>query len=108
MSQLPDIEIISKLGYGTFGIVYKAYDHINDRKIALKRSLKRYNDMSREYGNLRELKDCQNVVKIIDIFYSISNHFEIVQKLILECCNESLEEFLNILCQFYFFKWVKK
>ena len=57
--------------------------------------MKIYNDISREYEILNEVKDCENVVQICDIFYSIDNQYNIIQNLVFECCDQTLDDFLD-------------
>ena len=51
--------------------------------------------MSREYDVLSKLKDCENVVKMHDIFYSETEEEKKVQNLIFEFCSSNLEEVIQ-------------
>ena len=66
-------EYLGLINHGVFGYVIKAYSFKNDILVAIKRTQKVGNKISREYENLMELKDSNNIVKIIDIFYTINN-----------------------------------
>ena len=50
--------------------------------------------MSREYEVLSKLKECNNVVKMLDIYYSRSEDGKTAQNLIFEFCNKNLEEII--------------
>ena len=57
-------------GILTLGYVFEAYDHDWRVKVALKRTTKAGEYVSREYEILEMLKDCKNCVKVLDIFYT--------------------------------------
>lgn len=77
MSPVPNLELSKVLGSGSFGnlfsllgYVFEAYDHDWSCKVALKRTTKAGEYVSREYEILEMLKDCKNCVKVLDIFYT--------------------------------------
>ena len=55
-----------KLGY-----VFEAIDLNKKQPIALKRTMKVGNVVSREFEIMQLLKDCPNVVQLLDLFYSL-------------------------------------
>ena len=61
----PNYEIVKVLGSGAFGFVFEAFDHTNQRQVALKRIEKLGNQLSREFEILLEVKDSDHVVKIL-------------------------------------------
>ena len=61
----PNYEIVKVLGSGAFGFVFEAFDHTNQRRVALKRIEKLGNQLSREFEILLEVKDSDHVVKIL-------------------------------------------
>lgn len=61
----PNYEITKVLGSGAFGFVFEAYDHTNQKKVALKRIEKLGNQLSREFEILLEVKDSDHIVKIL-------------------------------------------
>ena len=65
LAPIPNYEITKVIGSGSFGYVFEAWDHMNQRKVALKRIEKVGNQLSREYEILFELKNCDHVVKIL-------------------------------------------
>jgi hypothetical protein len=48
--------------------------------------------VSREYEVLNKLRDCANVVKMLDIYYSTSEDGKTAQNLVFEYCHKNLEE----------------
>ena len=72
-SSIPDYEPISLRGSGAFGYVIEAYDKIHDARVAIKRTHKVGNKLSREYQILSELKDCDYIVKLLDTFYTVND-----------------------------------
>jgi len=57
----------------TLGYVFEAYDNDRDCKVALKRTTKAGEYVSREYEILEMLKDVRNCITVIDIFYTKSD-----------------------------------
>ena len=51
--------------YFGVGYVFEAMDHTHNRRVALKRIEKVGTQLSREYEILFELRDCENVIKIL-------------------------------------------
>lgn len=62
-------EILNPLGNGAFGVVFLARDQ-NGKYYAVKRQLKKSNKLSREIRILLDLKQCWNVVPLVELFYS--------------------------------------
>lgn len=58
------------IGSGSFGFVFEAYDKESRQTVAVKRTQKAGEFVSREYEVLNKLKNCNNVVKMLDIYYS--------------------------------------
>ena len=71
MVDLPNYEIRKVIGSGSFGYVFKAYDHKNNRDVALKRIEKVGNQLSREYEILFEIKNSPYVIKILVFIINI-------------------------------------
>ena len=94
-STIPDYEPISLRGSGAFGYVIEAYDRIHDARVAIKRTHKVGTKLSREYEILSELKDCEYVVKLMDTFYSVNDDGKVIQNLVFEYVNRSLESFMD-------------
>ena len=92
---IPDYEPISLLGKGSFGYVFDAYDHINDIRVAIKRTHKVGKKLSREYEILSELKESKYIVKLIDIFYSIDSEGKVIQNLVFEYIKNTLNEYID-------------
>jgi len=78
MVTLPNYEIKKVIGSGSFGYVFEAFDHTNQRKVALKRIEKVGNQLSREYEILFDIKDCDNIVKILDFYYSKTDNNKLI------------------------------
>jgi serine/threonine protein kinase len=60
--------------------------------VAVKRTQKAGEYVSREYEVLNKLRDCANVVKMLDIYYSTSEDGKTAQNLVFEYCHKNLEE----------------
>ena len=92
---IPDYEPLSFRGAGAFGYVVEAYDRVNDIRVAMKRTQKVGTSLSREYQILSELKDCNYIVKLIEIFYSVNDDGQIIQNLVFEYVSRSLEDYME-------------
>ena len=60
------------IGSGSFGYVFEAYDKESKQTVAVKRTQKAGEYVSREFEVLNRLKNCNNVVKMLEIYYSKS------------------------------------
>lgn len=92
---IPDYEPISLRGSGAFGYVIEAYDRVHDARVAIKRTHKVGQKLSREYEILSKLKDCEYVVKMMDTFYSVNDDGKVIQNLIFEYVSRSLEGYME-------------
>ena len=52
--------------------MFEAYDKDSQQTVAVKRTQKAGEYVSREFEVLDKLKDCKNVVRMLDIYYSRS------------------------------------
>jgi len=80
------------IGSGSFGYVFEAIDQESNTTVAVKRTQKAGEFVSREYEVLNRLKGCKNVVKMLEIYYSRSKDGKTAQNLIFEFCKNNLEE----------------
>jgi len=94
-TETPDYEPISLRGSGAFGYVIEAYDRIHDTRVAIKRTHKVGSKISREYEILSQIKDCEYIVKLIDTFYSVNDDGKVIQNLVFEYVNRSLETYME-------------
>lgn len=78
-------------GAGAFGYVIEAYDKTNDCRVAIKRTHKVGNKISREYKILNELKGCTNTVEMLNTFYSVNDEGTVVQNIVFEYVNNNLD-----------------
>ena len=77
------------------GYVFEAFDKESNQTVAVKRTQKAGEYVSREYEVLNRLRDCKNVVKMLDIYYSRSDDGKTAQNLVFEFCNKNLEEIIQ-------------
>ena len=77
------------------GYVFEAYDRDSRQTVAVKRTQKAGEYVSREFEVLDKLKDCKNVVRMLDIYYSRSDDGKTAQNLVFEFCNKNLEEVIQ-------------
>ncbi len=83
-SKNPEYEPISLRGAGAFGYVIEAYDKNNDVRVAIKRTHKVGNKLSREYQVLDQLRECDQCVKMIDTFYTVNDDGKVIQNIVFE------------------------
>lgn len=70
-------------------------DNTRNCKVALKRTQKAGNIISREFEILDMLRGKPHVVQLLDFFYSIDEQERIIQNTVLEFCDQSLEDTLK-------------
>jgi glycogen synthase kinase 3 beta len=63
--------------------------------VAVKRTTKAGEYVSREFEVLDKLRECKNVIKLLDIYYSKNEEGKTAQNLIFEYCNTNLEEVIQ-------------
>lgn len=79
----------------TLGFVFEAYDNHRQCKVALKRTQKAGNIISREYEILQALKGVPNVVQLLDFFYTVDSKNRIIQNSVFEFCDRSMEDVIK-------------
>ncbi len=89
--EMPKYTPLSFRGAGAFGYVIEAYDQNNNCRVAIKRTHKVGKKLSREYKVLADLKGCENIVQMLDTFYSVNDEGSIVQNVVFEYVSNSLE-----------------
>ena len=72
--------------------MFKALDPHTGEEVAIKRTSKSGEYVSREFEVLDKLRDCINVVQLLNIYYSKNEDNKIVQNLVFEFCQKNLEE----------------
>lgn len=77
------------------GYVFEAFDKTHQQTVAVKRTTKAGDYVSREFEVLDKLRDCKNVVKMLDIYYSKNEEGKTAQNLIFEFCKTNLEEIIQ-------------
>lgn len=82
--ELPNYQPISLRGSGSFGCVIEAYDKNRDKRVAIKRTQKVSKTLSREFEILEALKECEQTVQMLDIFYTINKEGNVVQNIVFE------------------------
>lgn len=78
--------------YAVLGYVFEAIDPNTGESVAIKRTSKSGEYVSREFEVLDKLRDCENVVQLLNIYYSKNEEGKVVQNLVFEFCNSNLEE----------------
>lgn len=94
----PHYEIIRLIGSGCFGHVFEAIDKHTGQRVALKRMEKVGTGLSREFEILLALKGCQNIVQLLDLFYSKSSNetnCRLIQNIVFEFLPENLEDLIQ-------------
>lgn len=84
------LSILILLGY-----VFEAWDNTHQQTVAVKRTTKAGEYVSREFEVLDKLRDCRNVVRMLDIYYSKNEEGKTAQNLIFEFCKTNLEEIIQ-------------
>jgi len=95
VTAIPSFQPLRKIAHGAFGYVFEAYDYHRTCKVAVKRTQKAGNIVSREYEVLSLLRGAENIVQLLDFFYSVDVKHRIIQNMVLEYCECSLESTLQ-------------
>lgn len=82
--------LVPNLGY-----VFEAIDPHTMESVAIKRTSKSGEYVSREFEVLDRLRGCQNVVQLLNIYYSKNEEGKVVQNLVFEFCSQNLEEIIQ-------------
>jgi len=91
----PNYTFENLIGSGSFGCVYKAYNNTLETYVAIKRSAKIGSLISREYKILKETEDSNYCVKLLDIFYTVTEDQKFVQHLVFEYLPNNLSRFIR-------------
>ena len=94
-SYLPDYFPTALKGSGSFGHVCKIYDRTHNSILALKVTHKVGPKLSREFDILSQLKDCDYIVKLLDVYYTLTDERKIKQNLIFEYIPNNLDKFMK-------------
>ena len=81
---IPQYKPISIRGAGAFGYVVEALDSLTNNRVAIKRTHKVGKKLSREYQVLEQINDCEQIVKMINTFYSVNDDGRIIQNVVFE------------------------
>lgn len=77
------------------GYVFEAFDKAHQKTVAVKRTTKAGEFVSREFEVLDRLRGCRNVIQLLDIYYSKNEEGKTAQNLIFEFCRTNLEEVIQ-------------
>ena len=88
-----DFEPLTLRGSDIFEHIIEAYDRINDLRVAIKRIPKITNKLGREI--ITKLNECPYIVKFYGTFYSVNSKGHLIQNLIFEYINNSLENYIS-------------
>ena len=66
--------------------MFQAVDPHTNEVVAIKRTSKSGEYVSREFEVLDRLRECENVVQLLNIYYSKNEEGKIVQNLVFEFC----------------------
>jgi len=75
--------------------VFKAVESATGTPVAIKRSQKVGNKVSREFEVLTALKGKPNIIQLVDFFYSVDTKERLIQNSVFEFCDMSLEEVIK-------------
>jgi serine/threonine protein kinase len=93
--QPPHYRDFKLIGNGAFGYVFSAFESATGRPVAIKRSQKVGNKVSREFEVLSALEGRPNIIQLVDFFYSLDSKERLIQNSVFEFCDMSLEHVLK-------------
>ncbi|VWU52387.1 protein kinase, putative [Hepatocystis sp. ex Piliocolobus tephrosceles] len=94
--KFPKYKLIKLIGKGTFGRVYYAIDLYTQESVAIKRSPKWRNKVSREVDLLEKMQNSSNIVEVKSIFYTTTKKGYRVQNIVFKHMTYSLEKFIRL------------
>ena len=83
-TEIPHFTPFSIRGYGAFGYVVEAYQKSTDSKVAIKRSHKVEDKVSREHEIVTAIKTFDECVSHLNTFYSLDNSGRCIQNIVFE------------------------
>ena len=95
LSPKPNLDFESIVGSGSFGTVFKAYDKYTNKYVAVKRSIKLGQMISREYKILKEVSNSDFCINLLDIFYTVNESNEFIQHLVFDFMPDNLSRVLR-------------
>lgn len=75
--------------------MFEAFDTVANRKVAIKRTTKAGEFISREFEVLEKLRQCENCIQMLDIYYSKGEDGKNIQNLVFEYCSQNLEDMIQ-------------
>ena len=75
--------------------MFEAFDKTSKKTVAVKRTTKAGDYVSREFEVLDKLRECKNVIKMLDIFYTKNEEGKTAQNIIFEYCKTNLEDLIQ-------------
>jgi len=93
-SYIPDHIPEEMKGTGAFGNVFESYDRNHNVRFAVKRTHKAGSKLSREYEILTQLKECEYIVKLIDVYF-IESCGKLSQNLVFEYVPLNLSKYMK-------------
>ncbi|SBT80691.1 protein kinase, putative [Plasmodium malariae] len=92
----PKYKLVKLIGKGTFGKVYYAIDLSTQEAVAIKRSPKWRNKVSREVHLLRKMRYSTNIINIKSIFYTFTEKGFIIQNIVFKHMTYSLGKYIRL------------
>lgn len=79
----------------SLGFVFRATDKNTGEIVAIKRSQKMGNKVSREYQMLKALIGAPNVIQMRNFFYSVDANYRIIQNTVLEFSDSNFDDLIK-------------
>lgn len=92
----PNYKLMKLIGKGTFGKVYYAIDMCTQEPVAIKRSPKWRNKVSREVDLLEKMQNSSNIIEVKSIFYTTTKKGYRVQNIVFKHMTYSLGKFIRL------------
>ncbi|CAG9471974.1 protein kinase, putative [Plasmodium vivax] len=91
----PKYKLVKLIGKGTFGKVYYAIDLCTQEPVAIKRSPKWRNKVSREVDLLQKMRHSENIVNLKSIFYTTTEKGFRIQNIVFKYMTYSLGKYIR-------------
>lgn len=93
--ELLEVDLLVSARLLILGFVFEAYSPSKNMTVAVKRTTKAGDYISREYEILTKLQGSKYCVQMLDIFYSQSADGKKSQNLVFEYCHDNLESVIQ-------------
>jgi serine/threonine protein kinase len=95
LAPAPSVSTHKPQYFSAIGYVFEAFDVERQQRVAVKRTTKACDKVSREFEVLEKIRGSDNCIKMLDIYYSVMDTGKKVQNIVFEYCDQNLEDVIQ-------------